>query len=431
MSTPKAQLYDYAERLKTIPHEPGVYIMKDRRDKIVYIGKSINLRNRVRSYFSGQDKRPFVKHLPKLLGDIEIIITETDEAALQLEGRLIRHHLPRYNIAIKRQGVWLRLDLREDWPRIKVVRRPEQDGARYFGEYPSGGSVHRTTQLLERYFMLRTCEDGEFRNRVRPCMQHQIKRCLAPCVLPITKDTYREHVQNVIMFLEGRAPELRQRLEERMWIASESLDFEVAARLRDQIKAVDGSLNRYEITDEDRIPRDIVGMHREGDRVTFQVMAMREGHVRNTAAFHFTKQEFPDPEIMSSFLQQLYLAGRDIPQEILLPMDLEDAEVLGRVLSQDAGVPVKVLRPDNPEGTEIEAMRWRLMKTTARNVLYAFQKHHTRRDRVSDQLEMLQKQLGLWRLPKRMECFDISNLLDTAIVAGMVVLRNAEPSRRG
>jgi excinuclease ABC subunit C len=418
-------LYDYQARLTTIPHEPGVYLMKDRRGTIIYIGKSVDLRARVRSYFNGGDPRPFVQHLPKVLGDIEILVTDSGEEALRLEAALIRQHLPRYNIAIKRHGVWLRLDERDPWPRVQITRRPEPDGARYFGEYPTGRSAWATTQLLERHFLLRTCDDAAMKLRSRPCLQHQIKRCLAPCVLSVDRAEYREQVEQVKLFLEGRAPELRLRLEEKMWQASEALDFEVAARLRDQLKGVDAALNREEITDEDRIPRDVFGLHREGDRASFQVMSWREGRVRDAEAFHFTHQEFPDAEILSSFLQQLYLSSRrELPQELLLPCAIEDARALAAVLSQERGGPVLVLGPDDHE-----AARAQMVEAATRNALYAFQKHHGRQERAADQLARLQERLRLWRVPKRIECFDISNLQDQAIVAGMVVFVDGEPAR--
>lgn len=425
MATP-AKLYDHKKRLETIPQEPGVYLMKDRRDKIIYIGKSINLRARVRSYFSGSDPRPFVQHLPRVLGDIEILVTETEEEALQLEAALIRRHLPRYNIKIARSGVWLRLDLRQPWPRVELARYPQNDGARYFGEYTSGRSAWRTMQLLERHFLLRTCDDSTMSHRSRPCMQYQIKRCLAPCVLEVERAHYREQLQQVILFLEGRTTELRQRLEEQMWLASERLDFEVAARLRDQIQAVDAALNRHEITDEDRIPRDVVGMHREGERVTFKLLVMREGRMRESESFHFNQQEFPDEELLSSFLHQLYVSAgrREIPQELLLPLEIEDGAALGRVLSTQRDAVTRVLGP----GRQDEA-RQKLVLMAERNVLYAFQKHHTKKDRVQEQVDRLQQRLRLRRAPKRMECFDISNLHESAIVAGMVVFEGGEPRK--
>jgi excinuclease ABC subunit C len=418
--------YDHKKRLQTIPQEPGVYLMKDKRGKIIYIGKSINLRARVRSYFSGSDPRPFVRHLPRVLGDIEVLVTETEEEALQLEAALIRRHLPRYNIKIARSGVWLRLDLRQDWPRVELVRHPQNDGARYFGEYTSGRSAWRTMQLLERHFLLRTCDDSTMSNRSRPCMQYQIKRCLAPCVVDVQRVQYRAQLQQVILFLEGRTTELRQQLEEQMWEASERLDFEVAARLRDQIQAVDAALNRYEITDEDRIPRDVVGMHREGERVTFKLLVMRDGRMRESESFHFTGQEFPDEEILSSFLHQLYISSgrREIPQELLLPLEIEDGAPLGRVLSAQRGAVARVLGPARQDEAQSKLV---LMAT--RNVLLAFQKHHTKKDRVQEQLSRLQKRLRLRRAPGRMECFDISNLHESAIVAGMVVFARGEPRR--
>lgn len=172
--------FDLKRCLSLLPAEPGVYIMKDRKGKIVYIGKSVNLRSRVRSYFSGGDKRRFVKHLPRILSDIEVIVTANGEDALELESSLIRRHRPRFNVVIKRAGVWLRLDKTVEWPRVELCYSPEQDEATYFGEYPSKRVAQGTMEFLERHFQLRTCDDLAMKHRTKPCFQHQIKRCLAP-----------------------------------------------------------------------------------------------------------------------------------------------------------------------------------------------------------------------------------------------------------
>jgi excinuclease ABC subunit C len=429
----------------------------------------VDLKARVRSYFSGGDKRPFVKRLPGLLGDIEIIVTQTDEEAWRLEASLIRRHRPKYNIAIAREGVWLRLDPKGFWPTLGVVRRPERDGARYFGEYASWQKAYSIRDLVDRYFQLRTCDDATLRNRVRPCLQYQIKRCLAPCALEVAKEKYDENVNDVILFLEGRNTELRTRLEERMWGASEGMEFEAAARYRDQLKAVDGTWKRYEVDDAAFAARDVVGLWREGERATFYLLALREGQVRESESFHFTDQEFSDEEILAGFLPQLYLSGREVPPEVIIPFPIEGAQVLGRVLGEELGQEVSVVWPpgarppaaptddepdeprdEDPQGADEapdpqgdeppqeelgeapaggdEAFRARLLGMATRNALHAFQRFHGRKDRAQEQLAKLQARLGLWRAPKRIECFDVSNLQETAQVGGMVVFLDGEPA---
>src|SRR5690606_25588894 len=231
-----------------IPHAPGCYLMRDRRGRIIYIGKAKDLKARVRSYFavSSGDPRAFVKRLPHILGDIETIITANEKEALILENTLIKTHKPRYNVRLKddKNFLSLRIDTKAPWPRVEIVRKVREDGARYFGPYHSSHSVRQTLQVLNKHFMLRTCQDSVLANRSRPCLQYQIKRCPAPCVFVLDRDEYMGHVRETILFLEGKGDELIRRLRERMLAASEEMEFELAARYRDQIQSIEKVLER-------------------------------------------------------------------------------------------------------------------------------------------------------------------------------------------
>src|SRR5690554_2090652 len=227
--------FDYQARLKTIPHEPGCYLMRDRRGRIIYIGKVKDLKTRVRNYFQlSGDSRHFVARLPEILGDIETIITANEKEALILENTLIKAHKPRYNVQLKDGKAFLRLriDMKQKWPRVEVVRQAREDNARYFGPYHSAHSIRQTLAVLNKHFMLRTCPDTVLNNRSRPCLQYQIKRCPGPCVFPIEREEYLQHVREAVLFLEGKGHELVANLKRKMSQASEAMEFELAARYR-------------------------------------------------------------------------------------------------------------------------------------------------------------------------------------------------------
>lgn len=415
--------FDIEARLKTLPRAPGVYIMKDRAGAIIYVGKSVNLRQRVRSYFRGGDPRPFVRRLPRLLGDIETIVTETEFEALRLEASLIRGHRPRYNVALMDDSLWVRVDVTKAWPTVEVVRKVKQDGARYFGQYPSASAARRTTELINRNFLLRTCSDSEMKRRERPCIQYQIKRCLAPCVLNVAREKYMDHVQEATLFLEGKYPELKRRLEDRMWAASDVLAFEVAARYRDQLRNINAALERYKIVSTDEADQDAFGFYREGERVTIQVLCVRGGRLLHSHSHAFKDQAFPDDEVLSSFLNLFYVEEQMIPDQVLLPFWLEDQEALSELLSARRGAAVEVFDPSSGPRRKLVAM-------ATKNATHTFRQQHSAEEQRKELMLKLKKRLGLSRLPRRMECFDISNLHGEAIVGAMAVFEDTLVAKR-
>jgi excinuclease ABC subunit C len=423
-----AELFDFAAKLELIPHEPGCYLMKDLKGKIIYIGKAKDLKNRVRNYFqTSGDPRPFVKRLPHVLSDIETIITSNEKEALILESTLIKLHKPRYNIMLKddKHYLSLRIDTEQRWPRVEVVRRAKQDHALYFGPYDSATAVRKTLQILNKFFMLRTCPDSILEHRTRPCLQYQIKRCPGPCVLPVDRDEYMRHVQEVVMFLEGDAAELVTRLSTRMFEASDAMDFEMAAHYRDQVASIHKTLERQQVVSLEEIDRDAFGLFRQGDRLIIQLMFVRGGKLEGARAFPFKDQEFPDEEILSSFIAQYYGGGALIPDEVLLPDALPDAATLAELLTDLRRQPVVVLTPEADGGN-----RRALVETAITNARHAFVTNHDREESTRDLLEKLQIKLGLKNYPARIECFDISNFQGDPIVASMVVFEHGEPNKQ-
>lgn len=421
-------LFDHEAKLAFIPHEPGCYLMKDKKSRIIYVGKAKDLYRRVRSYFRASgDTRPFVKQLPHILSDIETIITANEKEALILENTLIKMHKPRYNILLKDDKTYasLRVDTRHEWPRVEVVRKPKTDQAHYFGPYSSGHAVRSTLNVLNRHFQLRTCTDSTLKNRTRPCLQYQIKRCPGPCVFDIDRDEYMRHVREALLFLEGRGDELVTQLEEKMFAASEEMEFELAAHYRDQIASINQILQKQRVVTAEDIDRDAYGFYREGEAGVIQIMFVRHGKLEGTQAHPFKDQAVDDAELLSSFMNVYYNSGRHIPDEILLPFDLEGEErqAFEEILTELKEKKVRMRRPRR-------GARRALVETSNTNAEHAFQEKHDQEERAQDLLEKLQSRLRLRNFPARIECYDISNFQGAPIVGSMVVFHDAEPARK-
>ena len=343
------------EKVDRLPITAGVYLMKDTQGVVIYVGKAINLRNRVRSYINGGDGRMHVRYLVNELADVEFALTATEREALILEDTLIKKFRPKYNIRLRDDKTYLsiRFNLNDPFPRIELVRRPKQDGARYFGPFSSAASVRRTVDFVNRFFPLRTCEDSDLKGRTRPCLQYQIKRCVAPCVDYVTREQYRDLVDQVVMVLEGKDDDLLGTLKQQMANAAERMDFEHAAMLRDRLKALQAVTSQQQVVSPTQVDRDILGFYRDADEVALAVIPVRQGRMQDNRTFVFSGQVAEDAEILSSFLTQLYDEGDYIPKEILLPFDLEGRDVLEDLLKERAGRKVAVQVPQRGDKTRL------------------------------------------------------------------------------
>jgi excinuclease ABC subunit C len=415
-----------AEILDRLPADPGVYLMKDRRGKIVYVGKAANLRGRVRQYFqpASGDTRAFVPLLEGIVADIETVVTRNEKEALLLENNLIKQHQPRFNVKLTddKNYLVLRLDTRAPWPRLEVVRKMADDGARYFGPYHSASACREALRVVNRHFQLRICTDHTLESRRRPCLQYQIKRCLAPCVLPVSVDDYAEQVRFVGLFLEGKNDELLDDLGRRMKEAAGRTEFERAASLRDRIRALESVLESQRVVLDTFIDQDVLGFHREGQAVEIVVLFVRQGKLLGNRAFSFGKQEFPDDEILSSFVSLFYDLQAAPPAEVLLPFAIADREVKAEWLAEKRGKKVDILVPQR-------GPRRALIELGRKNAAASFV---TRRDHGKDReasLAKLQRRLGLQRPPRTIECFDISHVQGSDPVASMVVFEDGEPAK--
>ena len=411
------------DKLDALPNQPGVYLMKDRAGRIVYVGKAVNLRNRVRSYFNrgSSDARAFVQLLDRVLGDIETVVVRTEKEALLLENELIKKHRPRFNVQLRddKQYLCLRLDTSHQYPRLETVRRPRRDHARYFGPYASASSIRETLRVVNRFFQLRTCTDHVLTSRKRPCLLHQIGRCPAPCVYPVPVDDYRRNVEAVVLFLEGRSGPLVDQLRGRMKDASKKLEFEEAARLRDQVIALERSLERQTVATTEAIDQDVFGLFREADRICIYILYVRGGRITGGRPLHFTS-DFPADELIESLVNQYYADENFVPKEVLLPSVPNEPEALAELLSEQKGEKVRVFVPQRGDKVELLAL-------ASRNAERAFSERTRTREEIEAVLERLKQRLHLSKLPRRMECFDISHSQGTNIVASQVASVDTEP----
>lgn len=410
------------EKLGKLPTTPGVYIFKDKKGEVIYVGKAVNLRSRVRSYFTrGTDERAFIPLLDRLLGDFETVVVNNEKEALLLENELIKKHQPRFNVLLKddKNFICLRLDQHHPYPRIEVVRRFKNDGARYFGPYSSATSIRETLRIINRYFQLRTCSDHALENRKRPCLLHQIGRCPAPCVFDIPAEDYKKSVDEVVLFLEGKETELLDTLRSRMKSAAAELKFEEAARIRDQLIAIERSLERQKIAIVDPIDQDVFGLYREADRLLIYVLYVRQGRLTGGQSFPFSGQEFPDVELLGSFVNIYYANENFVPKEVLLPMEPDGVEALEELLSERKGEKVRILVPQRGEKMD-------LIRMAKKNAEQAFIDRQRTKEETLAIIDRIQQRLHLVNRPRLMECFDISHFQGSAIVASQVAVTDGE-----
>jgi len=404
------------------PPDPGVYIFKDESGRVLYVGKAQSLRTRIRSYFrEGGDGRARIEFLVRRARALDYIVTETEQEALILENNLIKKHRPRYNVVFKDDKTYVNLRLNTDhpFPRLTVVRRPRRDGAAYFGPFASAGSVRQTLRTIGRIFPMRTCTDVEMASRTRPCLYYYIKRCPAPCVGRVSAEEYADTVRRVTMFLKGRSSELLKMLRDRMDLQAAERRYEDAARTRDQIFAVQRVIERQRITSPQRAERDVFAAFRRDDRMVIQVLSVRGGEVSGGETFAFGNVHDETTVHVASFLNQYYQSGAAVPDEILLAEETPDADALARLLSERAKRAVHIVVPKRGE-------RFDLITMAAKNARIAFDEGRGG-ERNRELLEDLRELLTLESYPRRIECFDISNIQGTRAVGSCVTFIDGEP----
>lgn len=420
------------DKVKEFPQTPGVYLMKNAAEKIIYVGKAKNLRSRVRSYFNdSKDHSTKTRFLVKQIEFVDYILTNTEVEAFLLEASLIKKHRPRYNIRLKDDKAYpyIRVSVGDKFPRLYLARRVKKDGATYFGPYTSGLAVWGTIRFLNRTFMIRDCKDTFFSSRSRPCMTHQIGRCTAPCVDYVSETDYKTDVDGALAFLRGNNKKVLKDLTARMKEAAGAERFEAAAKLRDSIEAIKKVLERQAVVnDTSEIDQDIVGFHGDEQGTLLETIHIRQGRVIGTRQ-HFLPLLDPgapeeDPrEWLTSFINQYY-DDNIVPDELLLAVDLGNdlMRLLEAVLKERGGHDVRVRFPTDNNGHK-------LLDMANANAKAHFSAYVSKSERKSRGLEEIKTRLKLEALPRRIECYDISNFQGQESVASQVVFVDGAPSK--
>ncbi len=415
------------EKLHNLPDEPGVYLMKDTRGHIIYIGKAVSLGNRVNSYFQKGPKGEKTEIMVRQIADLETIVTHTELEALVLESNLIKKHHPRYNIILRddKNYPYLRFDTKSEYPRLDVVRRLKKDGALYYGPYVPAGGMWEMLALIRRTFPLATCKKEFNKDRPeRPCVQHQIGRCMAPCSAEADPAAYRDMVSQVRFFLEGKNRDLLDMLRRRMEESSEKTDYERAAELRDRIAKIEGAFEKQKIISSNFENQDVIGMASEAGRADIQVLFIRNGMMVGRKDFYLDDvRGMTDEEVLADFLHQFYAKEMIVPEEVMLPREVSDRDVFEAWLTEKRDAKVEVTIPQRGRKRE-------LVQMASDNATQSLREHLLSRRSKERILMRLQEELGLRNLPRRIEAFDISQIQGTEPVASMVRFENNLPDKR-
>ena len=409
------------DKLARVSQEPGVYLMKDAAAKVIYIGKARNLKKRLASYFKNSGQLTVKAGiLATKISDFETIITRTEKEALILESNLIKRYKPRYNVVLKDDKRYpsLRIDLKDKYPNFSIVRKIGKDNALYFGPFASAQAVRETLRTINKTFKLRKCKARDFKNRTRPCLHCQMDGCLAPCCLDVDLDVYGEQVNEAIMFLKGRTPDLIRKIKKQMESCAREQKFERAARLRDKIFFLERTIEKQIAVTTDFKDRDVFAIARSAECSVVTVLSVRGGFLSGTRHYSFTETISTGEEMMAAFIRQYYERHPSVPDELLVSIDLEDAELTAEWLGNFKKKKVKILQPKRGEKAQLVAVAIHNAENELKSLIAS-------RSAEMDLLLRLQNKLKMERLPERIECFDNSNISGTQAVAAMVVFEKA------
>ena len=417
-----------AEQLNQLPTNPGVYLLKDGEGNILYVGKAANLRHRVRSYFgTAQNLSPKLQRMVNRVNDLDFFITNTEQEALILELNLIKQHRPHYNVRLKDDKTfpYLKINPNEDWPRVYITRRLEQDGGHYFGPFASAKSVRQTLKIIKRIFPFRSCSKPITGTDTRPCLWYYVGKCLAPCIDAVSKEEYAEVIKQIILFLEGKQEKVVQELESQMNKAAEALEFERATLLRDQIQAINKVIEGQRIAATVRGEQDVIAFAQDKDQAYVQVFFIRGGKLigRESFVLQGTRSEEP-PQIMTSFIKQFYHSAPSIPPLLLLQHPVEDKPVIEAWLRDKRGDKIRIQMPQRGNKKQLV----NIVAENAQQGLAQLKIKELATPKVLEiALDEIARELRLSQPPLRMEAYDISNIQGTSAVGSMVVFDKGKP----
>ena len=408
-------MFNIEEELKKLPHKPGVYIMHDKDDKIIYVGKAISLRNRVRQYFRKTNKTKRIENMVALIEHFEYIVTDNEAEALILECNLIKKNMPKFNVLLKDDKTYpyIKVNVKAEFPDVYITRRILNDGAKYFGPYASAGSAKEMVEFIKSKFKIRQCRSFKYKDR--PCLNYHIKKCMAPCMGYVSREEYMKQIDEIIDVLEGKTDKLVKQLNQEMLEASKGLHYEKAAYLRDKLIAVERISERQKVSNISENDIDVIGLARNDTKVCVEIFFVRKSKMIGRE--HFFLNDLVDEEskeIISGFIKQYYLDRPVLPNKIMIREEIEDKEVLQEWLTKGAGRKVEIKTPQKGE-------KLRLVEMAENNAKITLENKEKDKNAI---LQELKEVLKLGKLPRKIECYDISNLSGTNMVAGMCVLQD-------
>ncbi len=416
-----------AEKLSDVSTSPGVYLMRDAGGEIIYVGKAINLKKRLSSYFTGADSNRQQVNLKtdiliKKITSFETIITGTEKEALILESNLIKKHKPKYNVILKDDKRYpsLRLSIKSPYPNLTIVRKTGNDDAIYFGPFASPAAVRRTLRIIHKTFRLRKCSTANFKKRTRPCLNFQMGRCLGPCCNDIDKSVYGEIVKEVALFLKGRTPDLVREIKDKMEQAAKTQDYELAAVYRDRLFSIRKTLEKQVAVTTDFTDRDVFAVVSQNEHSVVTVLAVRGGYLQGTRHFSFRSVVSDDSAMLGEFIRQYYGKADLIPEEVVVSAEMEDTGLLEELLTEMKGEKVRIFEPKKGD-------RFGLVTMALDNAKNELGSTISSTASSADLLSRLQKRIGMDNTPKRIECFDNSNMSGKNPVSSMVVFENGKP----
>lgn len=406
-------MFNIEEQLKILPDKPGVYIMHDVDDKIIYVGKAVNLKRRVKSYFRKTDKTERIKRMVSLIDHFEYIVVDNEAEALILECNLIKKNRPKFNVLLKDDKTYpyIKIDIKSDYPNVTITRKIINDGSKYFGPYANPGAAKEMLDFIKQKYKIRQCKN--FRSETRACLNYHINRCLGPCMGYVSKEDYRKQIDEIIDILDGKIDKVLKELEKQMIEESSKMNFEQAAYIRDRMLAIQRVNEKQKVSNITENNIDVIGIAKSEIEVCVEIFFVRGSKMVGREHYFFQDiREMEDKEIISGFIKQYYIDSQNLPNKIMIREELEDQQAIEQWLSKEAGRKVEIKSPKKGEKLRFVEMANNNAKITLEN---------KERDR-SEILVELKEVLGLDKLPRKIETFDISNISGEYMVAGMCVM---------
>lgn len=414
-------MFNIEEELKKLPKKPGVYIMKDKDDKILYVGKAVILRNRVRQYFRKNNKTKRIENMVALIDHFEYIVTDNEAEALILECNLIKENRPKFNVLLKDDKTYpyIKVDIKSDFPNVYITRTILNDGAKYFGPYANPGSAKEMVEFIKQKFKIRQCKN--FKSNKRACLNYHINRCSAPCMGYITKEEYREQINQIMMLLEGKFDNILKEIDKKMISAAANQEYEEAAYLRDQKMAIERISQKQKVSNITENDIDVIGLAKNNLSVCVEIFFVRKSKMIGREHYFFNDmKDVSNEEILSSFIKQYYITKEEIPHKIMLKEELEEKEIIEEWLSKKMGRKVELKSPQKGEKLRFVEMAEKNAKVTLENQT---------KDKYNVLME-LKEVLKMEKMPRKIETFDISNISGNYMVAGMCVLQDGSVNHK-